>query len=448
MRDLRVRRGKTQVFSGLRARHSARADHRPARSVRLRQDDAHALDRRGAEDRERHRHGARRAGGHQPAAASGRLRHPGGLGLRRPHGEPEPPLLRPAHRRAALGRRPRDRAGRALAAMPIRPSHRSAAAKRPASRSRSRCSARPSCSCSTSRRSASTRVLRAELWEHLPRARRRRRDAHRLAATSWTRRSAATGSCSCAAGRIIADTTPDGLLADTGTTDPDAAFLALVERDEAAAESGSTDPRTAAGEPDHPLTRRELARARQPRRTRARDERPRRARRASDERHAHLRDRRPRAAAAEPRPALHRADARRAEPAGRPVRVAVQRAGGRVQHLRRADPRPVPVHRHVPHHVDHDAARAPLGNARAAHDDADRQGRLHRRLRPGVRSHGDAAGDDHRHVRGAGVRTRGRGRGLAARARGRHRRDPRHRARACSPARSRAPSSRPCSSCR
>jgi ABC-2 type transport system ATP-binding protein len=35
------------------------------------------------------------------------------------------------------------------------------------------------------------------------------------------------------AGRIIADTTPDGLLADTGTTDPDAAFLALIERDAA-----------------------------------------------------------------------------------------------------------------------------------------------------------------------------------------------------------------------
>lgn len=36
------------------------------------------------------------------------------------------------------------------------------------------------------------------------------------------------------AGRIIADTTPDGLLRDTGTTDPDAAFLTLVERDAAA----------------------------------------------------------------------------------------------------------------------------------------------------------------------------------------------------------------------
>jgi ABC-2 type transport system ATP-binding protein len=33
------------------------------------------------------------------------------------------------------------------------------------------------------------------------------------------------------AGRIIADTTPSGLLADTGETDPDAAFLALVQRD-------------------------------------------------------------------------------------------------------------------------------------------------------------------------------------------------------------------------
>jgi ABC-2 type transport system ATP-binding protein len=33
-------------------------------------------------------------------------------------------------------------------------------------------------------------------------------------------------------GRIIADTTPDGLLAETGAADPDAAFLALIERDE------------------------------------------------------------------------------------------------------------------------------------------------------------------------------------------------------------------------
>lgn len=32
-------------------------------------------------------------------------------------------------------------------------------------------------------------------------------------------------------GRIIADTTPRALLADTGTADPEAAFLALIERD-------------------------------------------------------------------------------------------------------------------------------------------------------------------------------------------------------------------------
>ncbi len=35
-------------------------------------------------------------------------------------------------------------------------------------------------------------------------------------------------------GRIIADTTPSSLLADTGTTDAEAAFLALIERDRAA----------------------------------------------------------------------------------------------------------------------------------------------------------------------------------------------------------------------
>ncbi|MEU1971295.1 ABC transporter ATP-binding protein [Microbacterium sp. NPDC019599] len=35
------------------------------------------------------------------------------------------------------------------------------------------------------------------------------------------------------AGRIIADTTPAGLLADTGETDPDEAFLSLVKRDAA-----------------------------------------------------------------------------------------------------------------------------------------------------------------------------------------------------------------------
>ncbi|MEV4686049.1 ABC transporter ATP-binding protein [Microbacterium sp. LWH3-1.2] len=50
------------------------------------------------------------------------------------------------------------------------------------------------------------------------------------------------------AGRIIADTTPGGLFADTGTTDPDAAFLTLIERDA---------PSRAEVEAQHPLTRRE-----------------------------------------------------------------------------------------------------------------------------------------------------------------------------------------------
>jgi len=49
-------------------------------------------------------------------------------------------------------------------------------------------------------------------------------------------------------GRIIADTTPEGLFADTGTQDPDAAFLTLVQRDAR---------RHAQGPESHPLTRRE-----------------------------------------------------------------------------------------------------------------------------------------------------------------------------------------------
>lgn len=51
------------------------------------------------------------------------------------------------------------------------------------------------------------------------------------------------------AGRIIADTTPERLLSDTGTDDPDAAFLALIERDAAAPPDGTDD--------DRPHTRRE-----------------------------------------------------------------------------------------------------------------------------------------------------------------------------------------------
>ncbi|MFS0852966.1 ABC transporter ATP-binding protein [Microbacterium sp. 179-I 3D4 NHS] len=44
-------------------------------------------------------------------------------------------------------------------------------------------------------------------------------------------------------GRIIADTTPQGLLDETGATDPDAAFLALIERDRADAGIHRSDTR-------------------------------------------------------------------------------------------------------------------------------------------------------------------------------------------------------------
>ena len=58
------------------------------------------------------------------------------------------------------------------------------------------------------------------------------------------------------AGRIIADTTPDGLVAETGLTDPDAAFLALIERDALRRAQGPGAAADDAAEP-HPLTRRE-----------------------------------------------------------------------------------------------------------------------------------------------------------------------------------------------
>lgn len=49
-------------------------------------------------------------------------------------------------------------------------------------------------------------------------------------------------------GRIIADTTPSALLADTGTTDAEAAFLALIERDRAAGTARSRRVRREAQE--------------------------------------------------------------------------------------------------------------------------------------------------------------------------------------------------------
>ena len=56
------------------------------------------------------------------------------------------------------------------------------------------------------------------------------------------------------AGRIVADTTPKRLLADTGAIDPDAAFLTLIERDAHAADASDE----AAPGRGHPLTRRKL----------------------------------------------------------------------------------------------------------------------------------------------------------------------------------------------
>lgn len=57
------------------------------------------------------------------------------------------------------------------------------------------------------------------------------------------------------AGRIVADTTHERLLADTGTTDPDAAFLAIIEND---VRVGRAAGAAGADATDHPLTRREL----------------------------------------------------------------------------------------------------------------------------------------------------------------------------------------------
>ena len=50
------------------------------------------------------------------------------------------------------------------------------------------------------------------------------------------------------AGRIIADTTPAALLEDTGAEDPDAAFLALIERDQREHPTSRRSAREEAGE--------------------------------------------------------------------------------------------------------------------------------------------------------------------------------------------------------
>lgn len=61
-------------------------------------------------------------------------------------------------------------------------------------------------------------------------------------------------------GRIIADTTPARLLEDTGASDAEAAFLALIERDAAASTphgQNMPDVTAQAEAPAHPLTRRQ-----------------------------------------------------------------------------------------------------------------------------------------------------------------------------------------------
>ena len=88
-------------------------------------------------------------------------------------------------------------------------------------------------------------VLRAELWSLFRGARRRRRDDHRVEPRHG--RGAALRPADAHARRPHHRRhDPDGLLADTGRSDPDAAFLALVERDEAAAHAAEPGIRSPA----------------------------------------------------------------------------------------------------------------------------------------------------------------------------------------------------------
>ena len=178
--DLRVRRGKNRGLRRARARHPARSDHGAAGPVRLRQDHADALDRRRAEDRRRHRHRARRPRRHaaqrrrvaydtQAASVYGDLTVSQNLAL-----------LRPAHRRAAQRRRPRDRRRSGLtdhAEQTIASLSGGAGEPRLARGRDARLAA--SCWCSTSRRSGLDPRAAHRAVGTVPRARRPRRDAHR-----------------------------------------------------------------------------------------------------------------------------------------------------------------------------------------------------------------------------------------------------------------------------
>ncbi len=145
------------------------------------------------------------------------------------------------------------------------------------------------------------------------------------------------------AGRIIADTTPDGLLADTGTTDPDAAFLALIERDAVDADgSASASAPRCAGRGTGMNGARTLATAGRVLRQLSHD---------------------------------HRSIALMLIAPSLLVGLFAwlfSDQDGVFDIYGAADPGAVPVHHHVPDHIDHDAARASLGHSRASDDDAAR----------------------------------------------------------------------------
>ena len=220
-------------------------------------------------------------------------------------------------------------------------------------------------------------------------------------ATSWTRPSAATSCCSCATGRSSPTTPRRRSRSAPAADDIESAFLKLVE------ERGGMSPR------DHP------------------------------------RRRRPGAHPDPPRPSHRRDAAGAALPADLAAVVDVQGLVRRsVRQVRAGAAGDVPVHRDVPRDQRDHAARALQRHPRAAAGDADGQARLparvRRRVRPRRRRPGAA-----------------RGHGVGRPARPRHRRArsgcsawsrsptpssaPRS---ACSSAPSRRPSSRRCSSCR
>ena len=295
-------------------------------------------------------------------------------------------------------RRTRSSSWSASATMPAVSSAGSRAASAPASRSRRRSSDGPSCSFSTSRRSASTRSCGATSGR---RSRGLRPTGRRSSsrATSWTRPSAATSSCSSAAG---------------GSSPSDAAAEIRAARRRRVDGRGLPTARRDRGDR---VTRGAVATARS------------------------------RAPAGPPRPPHDRAAAARPVRAHRPARLALRRPAGRLRPHRRTAARALPLHRDVPRHVDHDAAGAHDGDARAADDPAAHEARAARRIQRRVRARRDGAGGARLRARVPPARARRRRLPVVDRSPG----DPERvlgTHSACSRARSPAPSSRPSSSCR